>query len=106
MSNHRKNMTAAARRDDILSAAVRLSATKGYLHVTRDDIALAAGCSPALVSNCLGTMVQLRRAIMGAAIANEVLPVIAQGLAAKDKRAQKVSVELQKHALATLVRPV
>lgn len=105
MSTKRKNMTAAARRDDILAAAVRLSVTRGYLRVTREDIALAAGCSPALVSNCLGTMVQLRRAIMGAAIANEVLPVIAQGLAAKDKRAQKVPMELQQAALATLVRP-
>lgn len=88
-------LTRRARHDSILAAAVRLAEIKGYTKVTRDDIALAAGCSPALVSEVLGTMVALRRQIQRAAIANEVVPVIAQGLAARDPHALKAPAYLK-----------
>jgi AcrR family transcriptional regulator len=88
-------MSRRARHDEILAAAVRLSVTTGYTRVTRNDIALAAGCSPALVSEMFGTVVCLRRDIMRAAVANHVLPVIAQGLALRDPHALRAPAELR-----------
>ena len=83
---HRR-MGKRARHDSILDAALRVAEHRGYQMMTRDDIALAAGCSPALVSEVLGTMQALRRSVMRAAVSREVLPVIAQGLALRDVHA-------------------
>lgn len=91
-------MSRRARHDEILAAALRLACDVGYTHVTRDDIALAAGCSPALVSEIFGTMVSLRRAMIRAAIANEVLAVVAQGLALRDPHALRAPQELREMA--------
>jgi AcrR family transcriptional regulator len=90
------------RRQVILSAALRLAADVGYLRVTRDAVALAAGCSPALVSHWLGTMPQMHRAIMGEAIRTRNLRVIAQGLAHGDRRARNAPLLLREAAAASL----
>lgn len=95
-------MTTPSRRQTILSAALRIAADRGYLRVTRDDIALAAECSPALVSFHLGTMKQTQRAIMGEALRVQNLRVIAQGLAHGDRRAQNAPAELREAAAASL----
>lgn len=95
-------MTTPDRRQTILSAALRIAADRGYLRVTRDDIALAAGCSPALVSHWLGTMKQTQRAIMGEALRVRNLRVIAQGLAHDDRRACNAPAELREAAAASL----
>ena len=52
----------------ILDAALRMSRHYGYQKVTRADIASAAKCSEALVSQYFGTMVQVRRAVVRASI--------------------------------------
>ena len=91
------------RRDAILRAAVELSRKKGYMSVTRSDIAEAAGVSPALVTLYAKTIPQLRRDIMRYAVQNGVLEVIAQGLAARDGHAQKASVELQRQAMESVI---
>lgn len=90
------------RRQAILSAALRLAETVGYLRVTRDAVALAAACSPALVSHWLGTMPQMHRAIMGEAIRTSNLRVIAQGLAHGDRRARNAPLQLREAAAASL----
>jgi AcrR family transcriptional regulator len=95
-------MSRRARHDDILAAALRVSVTVGYNRITRDDIALAAGCSPALVSEMFGTMTCMRRALMRAAVANAVLPVIAQGLALRDPHALRAPAELRAAAAASI----
>lgn len=95
----RTRMTRRARHDEIMAAALRIACDLGYNRVTRDDIALAAGCTPALVSELFGTMVATRRSILRAAVANHVLPVIAQGLALRDPHALRAPAELR--ALAT-----
>ena len=82
-----KHMDVRVRRDTILTAAVRLAEKKGYTRITREEIATEADCSPALVSEMFGTMPRLRRCIQRAAVTNEVLAVIAQGLAVKDPHA-------------------
>lgn len=90
------------RRQTILSAALQLAAISGYLRVTREGIAAAAGCSPALVSHHLGTMPQTQRAIMGEALRTRNVRVIAQGLANGDSRALNAPQELREAAAASL----
>jgi hypothetical protein len=91
---HRR-MGKRARHDDILDAALRVAEHVGYNRMTRDDIALAAHCSPALVSEVLGTMPALRRSIQRAAIARGIVSIVAQGLALRDPHAMRASQELK-----------
>jgi AcrR family transcriptional regulator len=95
-------MQQSNRRQTILSAALRVATDLGYLRATRDDIALAAGCSPALVSHYLGTMKQTQRAIMGEALRVCNLRVIAQGLAHGDRRARNAPLLVREAAAASL----
>jgi AcrR family transcriptional regulator len=91
------------RKASILDAAIRMSRHYGYIEVTRADIAHAAECSEALVSSYFGTMTQVRRAVVRAAIQHRDLVIIAQALVAKDAQAMKAPEELRKAAVATLV---
>jgi AcrR family transcriptional regulator len=91
------------RKEQILAAALDLSVKHGYTRVTREGVAVAAECSPALVSSYFGTMIAFRRDIMRAAIRRQVLPVIAQGLAAQDPHAKRAPDGLKQAALAELV---
>ena len=91
------------RRQTILTAALQVAETVGYLRVTRDAVAAAAGCSPALVSHWLGTMPQTHRAIMGEALRVRCLRVIAQGLAHGDRRALNAPAELREAAALCLL---
>lgn len=89
-------------RTHILKACLKLAAKHGYRNITRDAIALEADVHPSNVSYHLGTMIELRRHIMREAVRTECLPVIAQGLAARDRHALKSPPELQAAALASL----
>ena len=91
------------RQASILDAALRMARLHGYQKITRADIALAAECSEALVSSYMGTMVQVRRAVVRAAIKQKDLTVLAQALAAKDSHAQKAPEDLRRAAVAILV---
>jgi hypothetical protein len=96
----RTRLTRRARRDEIMAAALRVATLIGYNKMTREDIALAARCSPAQVSELFGTMCALRRSTQRAAVANHVLPVIAQGLALRDPHALRAPAELRAVAAA------
>lgn len=97
-----KTTRLADRRQTILTAALAVAASAGYLRTTRDAVASAAGCSPALVSFHLGTMPQMQRAIMGEALRVRNLRIIAQGLAHLDRRALNAPLELREAAAASL----
>ncbi len=99
---HRR-MGKRARHDEVLDAALRVAEHIGYNRMTREDIALAARCSPALVSEVLGTMVQCRRSVVRAAVARGVLAVVAQGLALRDPHALKAPESVRLAAARTLV---
>lgn len=87
----------------ILAAAIKVAARPGgWSKLTRDAVAREAQCADGLVSKYFGTMIAFRRSIMRAAIVNEELRVIAQGIAAGDKCAQKADPELKARALTTL----
>lgn len=86
----------------ILAAALKVAKAKGYNRITRDDIAEEAGIPPTLIPYHMGTMVELRRQIMREAVRVECLPIIAQGVAMRDRHALKASPELRTRALQSL----
>jgi AcrR family transcriptional regulator len=91
------------RKEQILDAAVKVASRPGgWSKLTREAVAREAKCADALVSKYFGTMSTFRRTIMRAAIVQADLSVIAQGIAAGDKYAQKVDADLKSRALATL----
>lgn len=93
----------ADRKASILDAAIRISHSYGYQRITRANVAGAARCSEALVSSYFNTMVQLRRAVLRAAIAERDLVIIAQALAAKDPHVMKAPYELRQTAALSMV---
>jgi len=90
------------RRQSILTAALAVAVRDGYLRTTRDAVAAAAGCSPALVSHHLGTLPQMQRAIMGEALRVANLRVIAQGLSHGDRRALNAPLSIRELAATSL----
>lgn len=92
----------ADRKKQILDEALRQAAVLGYTNIRREALAAAIGVSPSLVNLYFTTMAALKRDVMRAAVRGQCLPVIAQGLAAKDNHARKAPLDVQKAALATL----
>lgn len=92
------------REQEILDAALRVATREGgWSSLTRAAVAIEAGCTDGLVSKYFGTMNNFRRRIMRAAIENEDLSIVAQGLARGDKVAQKANDDLKSRALSTLL---
>lgn len=91
------------RRDSILTAAMVVARRPGgWSKLTRDDIAIEAGCTNGLVSKYFGTMVEFRRTIMRTAIAQKDLKILGQALACEYPYAFKASPDLRKEALNSL----
>lgn len=80
---------------ELIDVALRLAAADGWRSLTRERIAVAAGVSPALVSARLGTMDQMRRSVMRAAVKQRVVAVVAEGLALRDKHAMAADESLR-----------
>jgi len=83
------------RKREILGHALIVARIAGYQHINRKEIADAAGCTTTLVSHYFGTILNMRRAIMGEAIRVGDLDVIAQGMLARDPRALRVNGEIK-----------
>ena len=88
--------------EEILAVALNLAEKIGYQCVTRDGIAAAAGVSGGHVSGLFGTMKQIRRRVMRAAITQDRYRIIAQGLAVKDPQCGKLSEDVVKKAADSL----
>lgn len=95
-------MTPTDRKAAILDAAVTAAKKHGFARLRLVHIAEQAECSNALVVSHYGTMQQMRRAVMRAAIKQEILPIIAEGIATRDPVACKAPDVLKEKALATL----
>ena len=89
--------------DALMSAALRVAARKGYNVMSRADIADEAGCSPGLIPQYFGTMPQLRRKVMRAAVTRKDMTVLAQGLAAGDPHAKAAGHDDKRNALEALL---
>lgn len=98
-----KRMKPGDRKDEILKAALIVSAINGYDKITRAQVAEQANCAESLVSNYFGTMVEFRRKLMREAIATENLKIIAQGVIAKDAHALKSPLELRQRAMISCI---
>ncbi len=87
----------------ILAASLRLAPRVGYMRLTREAVAAELGlASSSLICYHMGTAAKFKRAVMREAVRTECLPVIAQGIVAKDPQALKVPHELRTRALASL----
>lgn len=100
MTRERKNPD--ERRELILQAAVDVATEAGLSAVTRAAVADRAAVAPGLISHYFRDMANLRAEIMGHAIENRILAVIAQGVAAGDPIARAAPDDLKLEALATL----
>lgn len=87
----------------ILHAAIKLSERHGYMNITRQDIAQEAKCAEGLVSHYFGTMKMLHRAIVGAAIDQKNVNIIAQALVNKHPRAMRAPQELRVQAAQSII---
>jgi len=91
------------RKDAILEAATALALDDGLCAVRLIPVAQRAGVTNGLVSHYFGTVKQLHRAVVRHAIHAEILPIVAQALAAGDSDARKAPDELKQRALASLL---
>ena len=91
------------RRDAVLTAAIELAMRDGFSNITRDGVAKLAGVGAGTVNLYYGTVPQLKRDVMRAAIKQQLLPIIAQGIAARDPRALRAPAGLQRQALDSLL---
>lgn len=91
------------RKDAILEAAVALALDTGLNSVRLIPVAERAGVTNGLVSHYFGTVNQLHRAVVRHAIHREILPIVAQALAAGDSDARKAPEELKQRALNSLL---
>ncbi len=98
----RRRIKPDERRGEILTAALDVAEQRGYKRFTRIEVATQAGCAESLISSYFGTMDKFRRTIMRAAIKQERLTIIAQGLVDGNKYAQKATPELRQRAFKSL----
>lgn len=99
----KKRLSKDDRKDYLLRKAVEYAKDHGYTSITGVVLAKHADISPSLVTHYFGTMKQLKRAVMRAAIVQEVPEIIAQGLSMGDPNAKKAPVELKALAATLLV---
>ena len=90
------------RREHILQTAVELALKSDYTKISRSEVANRAGVSDSLVSRYFTTMPKFRRALMRYAVANEIVDIVAQGLAHKDSNAQGAPEPLRSQAVKQL----
>jgi AcrR family transcriptional regulator len=79
----------------LLQAALHAANTHGWHTLTHESIAAQAEVSPSLVKVRLGTIVEVRRAVMRAAVKQRVLRVVAEGLIDGDRAARRADAALR-----------
>jgi len=100
---NKRRVSPTLRKEHLVSVAIDLAIEGNYMRTTRDAIAERAGVSMGLVTKYFGTMQQLRNEIMRRAVVDGIPHIVAQGLAAGDKRASKAPAELKTAAAQLLV---
>lgn len=97
-----KRKDSKTRKAEMISAALLEAEENGFTNLTRRSIANRCGVAEPLVNHYLGTLPQLKRTIMRAAVSKSVLKIIAEGLAIRDPHALKASDELKQQAIASI----
>lgn len=80
---------------ELLAGAVGLAEKQGWHSLTHESIAAAAEVSPSLVKVRLGTIVDVRRAVMREAVKQRLPRVVAEGLCARDRTARRADAALR-----------
>ena len=88
-------MTPKQRTHQLLAVALDIAVTTGWAGLTHAGVAAQAGTSKGLVVARLGTMTDMRRSVMRAAVAQRVVAVVAEGLAAGDRHARRADEALR-----------
>lgn len=99
----KQRLRPAARKEDLLAAALPLAEMAGYTKITREQVGRAAGVSGPVINYHFGTMAQFRRDLMRYAVEAGSLKVVAQGLSSGDAQAQKAPEALRRLALGSLL---
>lgn len=86
-------------KEQLLAVAIELAKRVGYRNVTRPLLAHKSKVSVSLISTRFGSVPELYDDIMRAAVDREILPIIAQGIVAKDSIALNASDALKKRAM-------
>lgn len=102
MTTVRTRMTPDARSAEILGAAVKLAKRVGFRKLTRDGVAKAAKVSTGLVSTHFGGIEKLRDEVMRVAVNDEILPIVADGIANGNRIARRAPASLRARALQSL----
>lgn len=97
-----KNTDPKIKKDFLLDIALKQSIACGYQNIKRNAIAKEAGVANGLISKYFGTMPQLKRTVMRAAVHRGIFEVVAQGLAVRDPQALKASAFIKQKASAYL----
>jgi len=91
------------RREQVLTAALKLAVGDHYRAITREQIADQAQTATGNINRVFGTMVDLRSELVAHAIEQECLPVIAQAIAVNDRAVAGVPNALKRRALQGLL---
>lgn len=92
------------RQTEMIQTALELAEKIGFGNLTRENIGHACGLVPSMVNARFGTMTEMRRTIIRAAIKNETLPVIAYLIATNHPAAKNIPSDLKFRALAHLTK--
>lgn len=84
----------------ILEAAIAMAKADGYQWITRAEVARAAACSAGSVNHAYGRMIELKRAVMRAAVDRGIVEIVAQGLADGSAIAATAPADLKQKASA------
>ena len=94
----RQYLKAKNRKRWILSAAMGVSALKGYQNMTKRDVAKMAGVANGLIHHYFGTMKGLRDEVMREAIRLRHVQVLSQGISTMDPMGIDAPVDLKEQA--------
>lgn len=97
----RKRLAPTVRHEQIVASAVKLAKRVGLANITRDNVAKEAKVSTGLVSK-YGDMTKLRAEVVRVAVAEEILPIVAQALSANHPGVRRAPPALKTAALKSL----
>jgi AcrR family transcriptional regulator len=89
-----------------INAGLKLAAEIGFAALTKRNIAAATGYTAPLIYHYFSDMDELKTAIMCEAVKQEILPIIAQGLAISHRVALSAPVGLRIQAARSMVGDV
>jgi AcrR family transcriptional regulator len=87
-------------KEHILDCALILANSVGYQNLRRDELARVAGVGQGTINLHFSTMVQLKRAVMRAAIRYGEHRIVAQGLSISDPQALAADDHVKRNAAA------